>query len=63
VIRLPSKTFIQKHSEDRKMEDRKIFAVRSIPHRRHPWHDAKRHISVFHFSVLAFIQANLTLPS
>jgi hypothetical protein len=28
-----------------------------------PWHDAKLYFSVIHFSVMAFVQANLTLPS
>ena len=48
----------QKHSEDRKMEDRKMFVVCSLLHGKHCFDDTK-----LHFSVLAFVQANLTLPS
>ncbi|MCI0694322.1 hypothetical protein L0337_20225 [candidate division KSB1 bacterium] len=40
-----------------------MFALCSILHRQLHWHDVKRHLSVFHFSVLAFVQTNLTLPS
>jgi len=35
-----------------------MFAVCSIPSPLTPWHDAKLHFSVFHFSVLAFVQTN-----
>jgi hypothetical protein len=53
----------QKHSKDRKMIDRKMLAVARSRSPQLPWHDAKRHFSVFHFSVRAFVQANLTVPS
>ncbi|MCI0697230.1 hypothetical protein L0337_35160 [candidate division KSB1 bacterium] len=53
-------------NKDRKMEDRKMFTPpcgASSRHRQLFWHDVKRHLSVLHFSVLAFVQVNLTLPS
>jgi len=54
----------QKHSEDRKMEDRKMFApLCGAPshHRQLLWHDIKRHLSVFHFSVLVFCSSQLNI--
>jgi hypothetical protein len=52
------KIFPQKHSEDRKMEDRKMFVICSLRHGEHclmnPTGAAKLHVSVIHFSVLAF---------
>jgi len=35
----------------------------SVLHVEHFFDDTKPHVSVFHFSVLAFVQANLTLSS
>jgi len=40
-----------------------MFVVRSLFHGKHCFDNVKLHFSVFHFSVLAFVQANLALPS
>ena len=52
-----------KPSEDRKMQGRKMFMVCSLPGGEHCFDDTKLHFSVCHFSVFAFVQANLTLSS
>ncbi len=50
-------------TQDRKMEDRKMFVVCSLLHGDHCFDDTKLNFSVFHFSVSAFVQANLTWSS
>ncbi|MCI0693708.1 hypothetical protein L0337_17085 [candidate division KSB1 bacterium] len=39
-----------------------MFAISSLLHGEHCLDDTKLYFSAFHFSVLAFVQANLTLP-
>jgi hypothetical protein len=54
-----------KHSNDRKMDDRKILTSLCglFPPSAHCFNDAKLYFSVIHFSVIAFAQANLTSSS
>ena len=40
-----------------------MFVVCSLLHGKHCFDSTKLHFSVLHFSVLAFVQANLALPS
>jgi hypothetical protein len=61
------KTIGGKTINDRKMEGRKMIRKRnvygcSLLRNKHCFGDTKLHVSVSHFSVIAFVQANLTLP-
>jgi len=48
-----------KRDKDRKMEDRKMFKSTLCPDE-HCFDGTKLYFSVSHFSVFAFVQANLT---